>query len=332
VLPFLSARCFDYGSRYYIAKTRPVPVVHFRQSMRADGLLSRRSLLAMAAVAGCGRIPGAAQRPLGVQLYTVRDILPKQPRHTVQALADIGYREVELLRAQITIVAPYLKNLNLRPVSVHFETPLITGNFQAWKDDDMPPVDASYTFEEALAESKEHGFEYMVFNYLPPKERGGLDFYRGLADKLNAAGEKCRAAGLRLCYHNHDFEFAPKPGGRPIDTLLQRLDRKLVGLEVDVFWVSTAGVDPVAWLHQNAGRVELLHLKDRKRGAPHAFDVESVSDDTFREVGNGELEFRAILRAASDIGVKHYFVEQDHSADPIRSLRQSYENVRKLGF
>src|SRR5947209_1271094 len=100
VLPFPSARCFDYGSRYYIAKTRSLPVVHFRQSMRADGLLSRRSLLTLAAVAGCGRIPGAAQRPLGVQLYTVRDILPKQPRQTLQTIAEIGYQEVEVLRAQ----------------------------------------------------------------------------------------------------------------------------------------------------------------------------------------------------------------------------------------
>jgi len=259
-------------------------------------------------------------------------MLIKQPLQTLEAIADIGYQEVEVLRSQIAIVAPHLRKLNLRPVSVHFETPLITGNFQAWKDDDMPPVSATYSFDEALAVSKEHGFEYMVFNYLPLKERGGLDFYRGLAEKLNAAGEKCRAAGLRLCYHNHDFEFAPKPGGRPIDTLLERMDRKLVGLEVDVFWVSTAGLDPVAWLHQNAGRVELLHLKDRARGAPHAFDVESVSNDTFREVGNGELNFSEILRAAYGMPVKHYFVEQDYSADPIRSLRQSYQNLRKLGF
>jgi sugar phosphate isomerase/epimerase len=285
-----------------------------------------------AALVGGRRIFAAPQRPVGVQLYTVRDIVMKQPRQTLEAIAEIGYREVEVLRAQITTVAPHLKQLDLRPVSVHFETPLITGNFQAWKDDDMPTVSASYTFDEALALSKEHGFEYMVFNYLPLKERGGLDFYKGLAEKLNAAGEKCRSSGLRLCYHNHDFEFAPKAGGRPIDTLLERLDRKLVGLEVDVFWVTTAGLDPVAWLHQNAGRVELLHLKDRKRGAPHAFDVESVSNDTFREVGNGELDFRAILRAASDVSVKHYFVEQDYSADPIRSLRQSYQNARKLGF
>lgn len=196
----------------------------------------------------------------------------------------------------------------------------------------MPVADENATFDQALAEAKEHGFEYMVFNYLPPKERGGLDFYRSLSDKLNAAGEKCRGAGLRLCYHNHDFEFQPKPGGRPIDTLLSRLDRDLVGFEVDVFWVSMAGESAAAFITRNAGRVEMLHLKDRKPGAPRAFDVESVSDDTFREVGRGDLNFRDILQAGSAAKVKHYFVEQDHTADPVASLRHSYTELRRLGF
>jgi sugar phosphate isomerase/epimerase len=295
-------------------------------------MFSRRSLLRAAALASC--IPGYGKRDqtLGVQLYTVRDIVLHHPLEILRSIAEIGYREVEVLRSQITPLAPYLKTLGLRPISVHFETPLITGNWQAWKDEDMPLIDERYTFDEALAEAKQHGFEYMVFNYLPPKERGGLDFYRSLADKLNVAGEKCRKAGLRLCYHNHDFEFEPKTGGRPFETLLQRLDKSLVGLEVDAFWVSMAGENAAALIRQNASQVEMLHLKDRKPGAPRAYDVASVPNDTFREVGNGDLNFSEILRAASEAGVKHYFVEQDYSPDPLRSLRQSYQNVRKLGF
>jgi sugar phosphate isomerase/epimerase len=298
-----------------------------------DGrIFSRRSLLHAAALGACIPVYGKGQQTLGVQLYTVRDVVLQRPREVLHSIAEIGYSEVEMLRSQIAPLAPYLKNVGLRPVSVHFETPLITGNWQVWKDDDMPTVNENYTFDQALAESKQHGFEYMVFNYLPPKERGELDFYRGLADKLNVAGEKCRKAGLRLCYHNHDFEFEPKPGGRPIETLLQRLDKNLIRLEVDAFWVSMAGENAAAFIRQNARRVEMVHLKDRKPGAPRAYDVASVSNDTFREVGNGDLNFREILSAASEAGVKHYFVEQDYSADPIRSLRQSYQNVRKLGF
>ena len=98
--------------------------------------------------------------------------------------------------------------------------------------------------------AKDHGFGYLVFNYLSPEERLGLDFYRSLADKLNAAAQICSAVKLQFCYHNHDLEFEPKPGGRPIDVLLERLDRNLVGLEVDTFWVSMAGVSAAAFLRE----------------------------------------------------------------------------------
>jgi sugar phosphate isomerase/epimerase len=294
--------------------------------------VSRRSLLRTATLAACIPGYGKRQQTLGVQLYTVREIVLKRPLEILRTLAEIGYREVEVLRSQIKPLAPYLKAVRLRPASVHFETPLITGNWQAWKDDDMPALEESYTFDQALIEAKEHGFEYMVFNYLAPKERGGLDFYRALAEKLNAAGEKCRETGLRMCYHSHDFEFEPKPGGRPIETLLQRLDKSLVRLEIDAFWVSMAGEDATTFIRQNASRVEMVHLKDRKPGAPRAFDIASVPNDTFREVGNGDLNFREILNATSEARVKHYFVEQDYSPDPLRSLRQSHENLRKFGF
>jgi sugar phosphate isomerase/epimerase len=137
----------------------------------------------------------------------------------------------------------------------------------------MPPIEPRVTFEDAIAVARDHGFEYIVFNYLAPEERLGLDFYRALADKLNTAAQKCRSAGLRFCYHNHDFEFEPKPTHKPMEILLERLDKNLIGLEVDTFWVSMAGVDAAAFLKQNAGRVELVHLKDRAPGTPVHYDI-----------------------------------------------------------
>jgi sugar phosphate isomerase/epimerase len=284
------------------------------------------------AAAACAPAFGQGSHVPGVQLYTVRDIVLKRPLQTLQAIAEMGYREVEMLRNQIAVVAPHLKNVGLRPVSLHFETPLITGNWKAWQHADMPPIEPGITFEGTITEAKKHSFEYVVFNYLAPEERLGLDFYRALADKLNAAGEKCRSAGLQFCYHNHDFEFESKPGGRPIDTLLARLDRNLVRLEVDTFWVSMAGMDAAAFLRQNAGRVELVHLKDRSPGTPVHYDIASVPNSTFRELGSGDLPLHEILLAAAQSGVKHYFVEQDFSADPLQSLRQSYAFLRKAGF
>lgn len=291
-------------------------------------LLSRRSLLSVAGLAAVTSL--AKERVgLGVQLYTVRDQILTRPTETLQAIADIGYREVEMLRNQVKALGPLWKRFNLRPVSLHFETPLLTGNFAAWQHADMPPIDPGVTYEDCVSLARDHGFEYLVFNYLAPEERLGLDFYRSLADKLNQAAHKAVAAGLRFCYHNHDFEFQPKPGGRPMDVLIERLDKNLIGLEVDAFWVSMAGVNAADFLLQHAGRVELVHLKDRAPGTPVHYDIATVPNDTFRELGSGDLPLGTILDAISKTNAKHVFVEQDFSKDPVASLRQSYAFLQR---
>lgn len=285
-------------------------------------------------MAGMAAIPafGAQRFAAGVQLYTVRDLIPKRPLQTLQAISDIGYREVEVLRNQVRLVAPLLKRVNLKPISLHFETPLLTGNWSAWRDADMPPIEPRVTFDSCLHLARDHGYRYIVFNYLTPEERLGLDFYRSLADKLNAAASKAASAGLRFCYHNHDFEFQPMSGGRPMDVLLEHLDRQLVGLEVDTFWVSMAGVNAASFLRQNADRVEMVHLKDRAKGTPVHYDIATVPNDTYRELGAGDLPLREILAAITETRAKHVFVEQDFSKNPIASLRQSYAFLKKAGF
>lgn len=295
-------------------------------------ITSRRSILAGFAAAAV--LPAFGKQPFaaGVQLYTVRDLIVKRPLETLQAIAAIGYQEVEMLRNQVKLLAPLVQQVGLKPVSLHFETPLLTGNFTAWQHADMPPIDPGVTFEDCIPLARDHGFSYLVFNYLSPEERLGLGFYRSLADKLNAAALKAKSAGLRFCYHNHDFEFQPKPGGRPYDVLLSRLDKDLVRLEVDTFWVSMAGVNAAAFLREHADRVELVHLKDRAKGTPIHYDIATVPNDTFRELGNGDLPLREILAAVAETRAKHVFVEQDFSADPLVSLRTSYAFLKNMGF
>jgi sugar phosphate isomerase/epimerase len=291
-------------------------------------MLTRRGLLAGVPAP----LLAQSKRPLGLALYSVRDQLLEHPLQVLKTAAAIGYREVEIMRRQIAPLMPHLRTVGLRAISVHFETPLITGNFAAWKDAGMPPINDRDTFERAVAEARSAGIQNMVFNYLPPKERGDPDYYRGLADKLNAAEKQCRAAGLRLWYHNHNFEFMPKAGGRPIDILLDRLDRS-IELEVDLFWVSMAGIDPAAFVRRNAGRVVGVHLKDRARNAVvPRYDIASVPKETYEEVGRGNLDFAAVFESTLSAGVRHYFVEQDYSPDPLQSIRRSYAAVRKLGF
>jgi len=259
-------------------------------------------------------------KTVGAQLYTVRNVLPKKPQETLEALDKIGYREAEVAGAGLDQIWPSLKKTRLKPVSIHLDFGLFV------------PEKASQ-LDAAIADAKKRGFEYVGYPYFPPNQRGGLDAIRRLADTLNKAGEKCRAAGLKLFYHNHCFEFEPMESTTPFQALLEHTDKNLVGLELDIFWVSVGGHDPVEILTKNPGRFPLMHLKNKAAGVPVQYKESTVPRTAFKEVGNGVLDIPAILRAASKAGVKHYFVEQDSTpGDPVESMRQSYEYLSKLTF
>jgi sugar phosphate isomerase/epimerase len=271
------------------------------------------------------------KRPLGVQLYTVRDKLGADADATLQAIASIGYKEVELLRAHAARIAPLAKAHGLQSASMHIEPPLVTGNWDAWADA-VKPEDRS-TLERTLDDAKSYGVHYAIVSYLMPSERGGGEaFFEKFAEQLNRAGEAGKKAGIAIGYHNHGFEFEPLPDGRrPLDVLVARTDPSLVRLELDVFWIGITGASPVDLLTQYKGRVALLHLKDKAKDAARTTDERQVPKETFKEVGSGSLDFPAILKAAEAAGVDHYFVEQDHTPDdPIASLRKSYEFLQTI--
>jgi sugar phosphate isomerase/epimerase len=153
--------------------------------------------------------------------------------------------------------------------------------------------------------------------------------FKNLAAKLNTAGEKAKAAGLTLCYHNHAFEFGPVDGTTGLEILMKNTQKDLVSLEMDIFWVSVAGHDPVSLLQTYSGRVALLHLKDKSKGIDTQYN-ENVPHSAFKEVGSGVLDIPAVLSAADSAGVQNYFVEQDQTpGDPIDSLRKSYQYLSK---
>lgn len=267
------------------------------------------------------------KKALGFQLYTLRTVMsPDKARASLKAVAEIGYREIETLRAMHGLVLPLCKEFGLKPVSGHYETGLVTGNEKAWFPQGKP-----MTWDKAIEDAKAAGLKFMVIPYMRPDERGP-EMFKKVAEDLNRAGEQVNKAGMRLIYHNHAFEFGPGPGGvRPIDVLLQT-DAKNVGIELDVFWVAVAGEDPLAWMKKLKGRMPVLHLKDRAPGTPKQF-AENVSPAAFREVGNGTLDFKAILKLAPSVGVEHYHVEQDQTAgDPVDALRASFQHLAEIGF
>jgi sugar phosphate isomerase/epimerase len=283
-------------------------------------MLSRRSFLQGSAAATLAATAHAKTLPvIGVQLYTVRSVLPEKPFETLKAIDAIGYREVEGTQGLLEKIAPALEGTRLQPVSIHLDSRVVTQG----TDDEL---------SRALESFKKGGYTFAVMPYLPPAERGGLDVIKKLADKLNKVGEKCRSTGLRLCYHNHAFEFEPMGGSSPFQVLMDGTDPKLMALELDLFWVSVAGRDVAATLAKYKGRVPLVHLKDKAKDTPDRFN-EAVARTAFKEVGGGTIDWPKVLKAADAAGVEHYFVEQDQTpGDPLESLRQSFAFVSKLSF
>lgn len=247
---------------------------------------------------------------LGVQLYTVRTIIGKDPAATLRAIQDIGYTEVEFTFGNLDQVWPALQQTKLKPVSIHVDSGIFTGD--------------TNRLDSTLSDLKRRGFEYVVIPFYQIAQ-GGAEGVKRSAEMMNKAGERANANGLRLCYHNHAHDLQPVDGTPALALLMNETQRNLVALEIDIFWASVAGHDPAKLIKTYSGRVPLLHLKDKARGIPVQYN-ERVAASAFKEVGSGSINIPAVLSAADEAGVRHYFVEQDQTpGDPIASLRQSYK-------
>jgi sugar phosphate isomerase/epimerase len=283
-------------------------------------MLRRECLRVIAGATAPSLIAATPARITGVQLYAVRSVLKKDPDRVLEALAHIGFKEVEgFSRADTAALAPRIKQHGLTVRSCQAETPLFTANWEQY------PELRQVTLPEAIDSLAGMGAEYFTMGYISAGARGDNDdFFRRTADRMNAAAELGRKSGLRFAWQNHAFEFEGQPGRRPIDTYKERLDSRLVGLELSVFWASVAGQDPLRLLKDWKGRVPLLQLNDKAKDAPRQFS-EAIGLGAFVEAGSGDIDFAAILKAAPAAGVKCQFVGQDEiEGDPIESLRRSF--------
>jgi sugar phosphate isomerase/epimerase len=286
--------------------------------------LTRRELLALS-LAGLGPLAFASRsestmnaqaqgRAWGVQLYTVRDQIRTDPASTLKAIADIGYRELEILQGTLATVAPLAKKHGLSMVSAHLDLPTIAGK----------------GLTEFVAQARDHGLRYIVIPWVAPETRPTDRVgYVAMAGQFNRVADVVTRAGLQACYHNHAFEFGRGGDGtRWLDVIMKAAPG--LKLELDVFWVSVTGADPLEVIKQYSGRIALMHLKDRNPKTERTL-VETVPRDSFVEVGSGALNFPAILSAARAAGVEHYFVEQDFTpADPMPSLKKSHAYLAGL--
>jgi len=245
---------------------------------------------------------------VGVQLYTVRDQISKDPRGVIQKIGAIGYKEVEsfgynngkYFGLTAKEFADLVKQNNLTHPSGHYGL----GNLSTW--------------DQAIEDAITAGQKYMVLAYLAENDRKSIDDYKKHAASFNTAGEKCKKAGLQFAYHNHDFEFKEMDGQMGYDVLMKETDANLVKFEMDIYWVSKAGHDSIALFKAHPKRFPLWHVKD----------MDKTEKKSFTEVGNGVIDFKKIFSKATDAGMQHFFVEQDVSADPMASIATSYKYIQ----
>lgn len=239
----------------------------------------------------------------GIQLYTLRTVMEKDPEPVLQQLAQIGYREVEMAGRYGKSAAEFramLDRAGLRAPSTHIPLDQLSGA----------------ALDQTIADAKVLGNDWIVCPWLDESLRTPAGFDR-LVDLLNQAGQRVHAAGLRFAYHNHNFEFVPLPNGMlPYDTLLARTDADHVKMEMDLYWITKAGKDPIAYMTRYPGRITMVHVKDMDAAGNMA------------DVGQGTIDFAKIF--AADPSIEHYFVERDDAPTPVENARVSYAALAKL--
>jgi len=261
---------------------------------------------------------------IGLQLYTVREAMAQDPAGTLAKVAQIGYNSVEgatytgtenFYGMDAATFKQLLQKNGLIMPSAHYRL----GEEQQNGADVQGTI--LHDWQKAVDDAAAVGIKYMVAAYLSESERGDLNHYKQVAAQFNKAGEVCKKAGIQFCYHNHyNFEFDKQDNQYPYDILLNETDKDLVKMEMDIYWISKAGQDPVKLFNEHPGRFPLWHVKD----------MDNTPQHNFTEVGNGVIDFKSIFKYADKAGLQYFFVEQDQTpGDPFDSITKSITYIKQ---
>jgi sugar phosphate isomerase/epimerase len=280
--------------------------------------LSRRRFLGaalkMTAIAGAvaanpWNALGAQSRrvnSVGLQLYSLRAEMGQSFEGTLEKLAEIGFKEMEFagyFDKSPAEVKTILDRFGLTSPAAHIQLNAIRQNL-----------------EKEIETAATIGQKYIVVPSLPANERT-LDDYLAHAETLNRAGEAAKAAGIKMGYHNHSFEFEPLNNGKlGYDYLLELTEPELVDMEMDLFWIINAKQDPVTYFQNHPGRFSNLHVKDMAVGGE------------MTDVGRGTIDFARLFSHAEDAGFQHYFIEHDNPDDGLNSIAYSFNSVDNIRF
>ncbi|PAW93831.1 xylose isomerase [Mucilaginibacter sp. MD40] len=284
---------------------------------------TRRTFLAQAGMAAAGIMlaPQLASAKslngIGLQLYSLRDELPKDVKGVIAKVSKAGYKEVETFGyskqngfwgLSAKEFAALLKANGLKSPSGHYglDEYFGTGNMDE--------------FNSYIEAAKILGQTYIVVPSLNHDLIKTAADFRSIAEKMNKAAKICKAHGLKLGYHNHNFEWKETEGTTFYDTILNHTDPKLVAMEMDIYWVVRAGKDPIEIFKKHPGRFAMVHIKD----------MDKANHELNTEIGSGAIDYKDILAKAKLAGIKHYIVEQENftNIDPFVSIAKSAKYLK----
>ena len=279
--------------------------------------------------------------PIGLQLYTLGDLMTNDTKGTLQKLAAIGYTELESAASQKGNYYGYkpkefaamVKDAGMHWRSAHvggvaFTTDQIMKMAKTAEDSvrmqkvverfkNMPKMlNLKENYQQLADDAAEGGLSYLVCSSIPVNT---LDEIKTAVEVFNKAGVACKKAGVQFTYHNHTTEFDHVEGHRPFDYILSNTDKDLVKMELDLAWATKANQDPVALFKQHPGRFPLWHAKDLDKNTKNP-----------AEVGTGIVNFKPIFDHAAQSGMKFFFVEQDQAPIPLQNVTNSFQYLKKM--
>jgi sugar phosphate isomerase/epimerase len=318
--------------------------------------MKRRTFLrnSTAAVAGVSLLNtgfisrrAAISREIGIQLYTLAKPLSDDFPGVIKKLAEFGYKNLEFAgpyyfsREEDIKNNPLIAMMGLSGYGYHGHTPkeirtmlddLGLESKSAHIDDNT----LKHNIDEAISAASIIGQKYI----LSPMFIGqSADDYKAAAELYNKFGEKCKAAGIQYGYHTHSQEFAVYDGVTALDILVQNTDPDLCCFELDLFWATVAGADPVEVIQKYPGRVKLLHIKemtqkmDKVYANNEPFDNMAIAMELMRNqtiIGEGIIDFKSIIRQVDDAGIDYMVIESDFPPEPLKFAEQSIKNLKKI--
>lgn len=312
-----------------------------REFLKSSGLMAFAGLMMPRLAVQEGMMNRADSPAIGLQLYTLGNLMVNDPKGTLQKLAAIGYKEIESAGSQkgnyygfqpeefSSMVkdagmtwrsahvggAPFTMKQVMKMAKTAEDSARIKKMAEQFKSRAETP-NLTDNYQQLADEAAKGGISYLVCASIPV---ASMDEIKKAVDVFNKAGEACKKNGVQFAYHNHQTEFDTIEGQRPFDYILNNTDESLVKMELDLAWATKAGQDPVQLFGLHPGRYPLWHVKD----------LDKVNKNP-AEVGTGIVDFKRIFDNAQKSGMKYFFVEQDGAPNPIENVTNSYNYLAKM--